>query len=583
MRSLFSTLLLMLAAFSATQTRCNALILIQTGQLNPSFDTIYANHRETVLWGAAEDRRGLNRLLSLLSGVDWFGSPSEAQFEPVTGRHAFLSVDWQKLSQSGYFRQRDAWIGATPVFAVGSPTGAMTVSASALLLATGGDTNVVTPLPNAGPWPDGALLVYEARSWQEAQDIAIRSGGRAVIADFANWPQRNWGTYWLSGRGWPVGQLPVDPTTGVAGLIRARNLGKLLNNPEDFVWRDSPSAVDQVGPWIENVSYAGPVALMAIVLVISVVGCAIYILGIEEHGPIATMLFVGIALGPADVLILGALQRNFGLEYLTGFSLLAICISGSVTTLLNFVARRFLRGSHPLFGVCAVGFICCLLLDPRWSLFSGVFGTRGIPQEPEALGCLIACLTGVVAFTRGNGLGVWLGRGAILATLGAGLAGAWWAGGNLWIAVLTPATALVCGEGWMRWPYLFVLAFMPHGGPDPVHFGFAWSPNGCVKSLVDLKATNTFDYYMFLLYPGVGGLLGAVAYVWVMGGEFALRQARRIYRDDPRLHALPWAAAATAAWTVFDPIMLPASIFLTFGGIIALFHDGVWPGEPLPA
>ncbi len=185
----------------------------------------------------------------------------------------------------------------------------------------------------------------------------------------------------------------------------------------------------------------------------------------------------------------------------------------------------------------------------------------------------MAYLTAVVAFSKPS---VWFGRLAALAVLSRGLAGhAWWAPDH-WLAVVLPLIALVAGEGWFRWPWLFVLMFVPHPGSDLVHHGFAWSPLGCLTNISGLGGVNAFEYFAIVVYPGLWAMGLILLYVSAFGGKFVVSQLKIIARRDERMKALLWASAGLLAVGVLYPALFPSAVFVAFGALISFFHTAVW-------
>jgi hypothetical protein len=253
-----------------------------------------------------------------------------------------------------------------------------------------------------------------------------------------------------------------------------------------------------------------------------------------------------------------------------------LTVLGASAALYLFVKRVF-PGAHALLAASFVGLFACVVADPKWSFLSGLFGYNTSLSSPEAIGAFVAYLTGVVAFSRGSSApAAWFGRASVCAVLALGLVGdGWWAADRIQ-AVLLPAIALLAGEGWMRWPFLFILAFVPNTRTDVVRHGFAWTPLGCLTDSHGIGAVNLFDYLAFIVYPGVWAMGLIILYVVVFGSGFVMRQFRVVLHQDPRSMALPWAAAGLAAAGVLNPALLPGAVLVAFGALIAVFHTAVW-------
>jgi hypothetical protein len=440
---------------------------------------------------------------------------------------------------------------------------------------------MVSPLAYNGIWPDNGLLVFEADSWSEAEDVASRCGGRTLILQLADRRIGSWDSFYFRGRGWPVetaGSLPFDNSTGIAGLIRARNALSLLLHPERFVWHDRPDSKDVVWKWFPEVRHGGLILLVAgMTLLACIIGFATYSIMLEERAPLAATLLMSAGLTPAVLLLLGALERRFGLDNGVGLLLLECVIIGVGLASIHGIVKRLFPGAHPLLACSLIGLVTCLAGDAKWSYLSGIFGYNTSTFSPEAIGTVVAYLTAVVAFSRGAGaLAAWFGRAVVLTVLAVGwYAHGWWAT-DPWLAILIPALALFAGEGWMRWPWLFILAFIPNGRSDVVHHGFGWSPLGSLTDIRQIGAVNAFDYFAFIVYPGLWAMGLILLYVSVFGGEFVKNQMRVIARRDPRMKGLLWSALGLAAMGLFNPALLPSAVFVAFGALIAFFHTAVW-------
>ncbi|HLK13475.1 MAG TPA: hypothetical protein VKT78_01610, partial [Fimbriimonadaceae bacterium] len=530
-------------ACALASANLNALILIAPGVAKPKLDPALTGQRLAVLWPpdfGRPESLGHNRLLSLMSGADWRGDQSDAAFlPPPTGTRGFAAAHYESLKDRGYLARRSSWLNGEPVYAVSSPVGVGSAKPDALLMALSEDSPTVEPVPYAGPWPTSGLLVFEADSWDTAADIAQRVGGRALVVELPKVQYTTASSFYLMGRDWPEGNgagLPVDRSTGVAGLVRARNALTLVLHPESIEWRDQPDAHDVPFRWFPFVREGGFLLLVAgMTMMAGVIGLATYAISLEKRGALAAALLVAASLVPATLLMAGSLDRRFGLDYDPGWILLAWALLTAATGAVQALSRVAFPGTHSLFAPALVGLLAMVFGDPKWSILSGLFGYNGTASSPEAAGALLAYLTGVVAFSRRSNLAAaWLGRAAVAATLAVGLVGGGWWAAEPAQAILLPAIALVAGEGWMRWPWLIILALVPNGRVDVVHQGFAWSPLGCLTSARGISAVNLFDYAIFAVYPGLFAIGLIALYVSVFGGGFVMRQFRVAFRQDAR-------------------------------------------------
>ncbi|MHB8637846.1 MAG: hypothetical protein ACYC96_15385 [Fimbriimonadaceae bacterium] len=574
------SLLPLLAALSCQASQLNALIVIRADAPEPALDPLYAGHFQAVIWPAAFNT-GTNRLLSLVSGVDWRGERADATFRPAAGGRGFVSVYYASLRKRGYLAARAKNLAGVPVYAVSSPVGVGSASPGTLLMALGDASAKVAPLPFAGPWPSTGLLVFEADSWGQADDVASRTGGRVLVVELPGDRFATWANFYLLGRGWPAGLsagLPLDPSTGVPGLVRARTCVSLVLHPERFGWRRAPESKDVAWRWFPFVREGGLVLLVAgMTLLAAVIGLAMHSIAQEKRVAPAAALLALAGLSPAILILAGCLERRYGLDYQAVWIGLASVSAAGASAGLYAVVRRAFPGAHPLLAPSLVGLVACVVGDPTWSLMSGLFGYNTSQTSPEGIGAFVAYLTGVVAFSRGaTAAAAWFGRAAIAATLILGLVGvSWWAPDRIQ-AVLLPLVALACGEGWMRWPWLLILALVPNGRTDVVRHGFGWAPLGCLTTTDGLGAVNLFDYVAFVVYPGLWAMSLIGIYVLVFGSGFVMRQFRLVVRQDPRTKALPWAAASLAALGLFNPSVLPGAVLVAFGALISGFFTAVW-------
>ncbi|MBI3722139.1 MAG: hypothetical protein HY248_06255, partial [Fimbriimonas ginsengisoli] len=97
-------LLCIVASAHAERT---ALILIRSEAALPSVQAKSAPHMLWALWPPAEGD-GNNRVLGLVTGMNWQGTPSDAQFRS-DGR-VYESLAMPTLRTRGHFQARDQWL-----------------------------------------------------------------------------------------------------------------------------------------------------------------------------------------------------------------------------------------------------------------------------------------------------------------------------------------------------------------------------------------------------------------------------------------------------------------------------------------
>ncbi len=273
--------------------------------------------------------------------------------------------------------RREQWLNGEPVYALSRPIG--TANPNVLLMALGARANRINPLAYNGVWPNKGLLVFEAESWGEAEDVATRCGGRALVLQLPDPAKNIWDSFFLRGRGWPLvnaGALPLDPSTGVAGLVRARNALTLLLHPTAFTWMGaSASRRMSSGDGFPDVRHGGLILLVTgMTLLACIIGFATYSIMIEQKAPVALTLLMTASLAPAGIMLLGVLERNFGLDNVAGYVILVCLALGLALALTHGMVRWLVKEPHPLLACAMVGLIACSVGDAKWSYFSGIFG-----------------------------------------------------------------------------------------------------------------------------------------------------------------------------------------------------------------
>ena len=543
----------------------SALVLIQhdqAGPILPSADYIQA---EWILWPA--DQEGWNnRILSLATGLDLQGEPSDTAFSAFGG--GWVLDNGPSLRRRGAFDARAAYLGPTPTTVVRKEKGG--VSRSVFLLALADARTVVVPRPFSDPLPTEGLVVYEASGWDDAMAIARRAG-RTLIVEYPPAGEDRWSRFWQWGD-WPPG-VPREKDLGIPGLVRSRQALAMLLRPTEFVWQ--PNNAGRWGGanrWLEHGRTTTPGVLLAWYCGgLFVLAWALAQVMNEDRGPFVSELLVLLALSPASIVLAGAGARLGGLEawpillVLAGLALYAASLLGGL------IVRQTMPDAHPLFAPCAVGLVAMLLCDPLWSDFSGRFARLDLDVPGDALGAFLAYLAGVVAFARGR----WLGRAVVAAILLAGVAlRPWWVGGHPALLVL-PAVALIAAEGLFRPLLLGVLALLPTGLARIARDGVDWHPWGLLATAQGAGSLNLWQSATLLFSPAWMGFLVALAGGLLVGNRFLAYRLRKILRLDPRLRVLPWMALGTLALGLTEPLALPAVPVVAFGAILTLAYDGL--------
>jgi hypothetical protein len=580
-----------------------ALVLIKTSNTGPPVDPNLDPRVDTVVWPPSLTLCGSNRLLSLMTGLDWKGDDYDLSFSPndegaPPERQSFEARNFAALSGRGYFTARERYLGRLNVSAVSRPQGPPASSPVSLLLALD-QGNHIRPVPFGKFGGRAGLLVFEAESWEEQNEVSAGVQGRTLVLElpeahaingpYVN-PEEVIGHVYFRGLGWPRG-YPVDPSTGIPGLIRARSAVKLLLQPESFEWVSQPASHDTPTLWFAHVRAMTPILLFTFSLVIVyVLGSAVYCIIVEHRGRLAAWVMTGIALAPADLLLSGWLDRVFGIEPWFGFFVVTATILGSLAAVLQQFFTRAFPEAHRLLGVAVVGLGASLLGDPNWSAFSSVFTASGNRTSPEAIGAATAYLCAVVAFAQptkperslAGAPAQWFARAVALGVALLVALGSVWLSGDDWTYRTFPLLAWLIGERLFAPPLLLGWALLPHG-PNPYggssdvwRHGVVSAPFGCVPTLDGAKALNLSRYLDFLLNPGAM-LFGLTAgTVLVLTDRFFVRQLRLLFFQDGRIAALPWLTAALAAAGALNPVILPAAVIAGFGAILSVFYAAVW-------
>ncbi len=563
LRLVVTLALLLLPLFSRAQ---DAIILIQHEQAGPNLPSADVIHGEWIRWPTDQEGRN-NRILALASGVDLQGELADMGFKPVgDGR---MSRNAQRLQARGFFDARRSYLQGVPTTIVANAN--QGVSSGVLFLALDEPERVIRTQPFGKPFPAAGLVAYEALNWDDATAVAQRVTGRSLIVEYPPADKDGWSRFWLRGS-WPSG-VPIDAEVRVPGLIPARRALDLLLHPKAFEWKPSnPGQWGGPNRWLEHGRTDTPVVLACwAVLATFVIAWALAQVMNEDRGPFVSELLVLVVLSPAALVILGTASRFGGLEAWPFWLLLSMGATYAASLLVGLGVRRSAPDAHPLLASCLVGLAVFVISDPLWSDLSGRFGTLETDVPGLALGAFVGYLAGTMAFAPGR----WMGRAIAGAAL---LWGAstrpWWIDGHSALLTL-PAVALLAAEGLFRPVLLAVLALLPTNLVRVAREGVAWNAGGLLAYADQGHALDLWLTAKLLGSPEWGGFLAFSACVALIGNRFLAYRLRRLLRLDPRLRALPWAAAGTLALGVTEPIALAAAPIVAFGALTALAYDGL--------
>ncbi|MFI5387457.1 MAG: hypothetical protein ACHQ50_15220 [Fimbriimonadales bacterium] len=565
LKGAFALLAIFLCSYSLAT---DALILISPDRAGPVVDENSYVHGEWILWPPADRPLGENRLLSLLTGIDWAGTGNELVFTYQNGR--YLSTGFKDLAKRGYFQARDR-IVQVPSAAIG-PTGGF-ASSSVVLLALDGRSPQVVPLTSNQDWSNG-VVIAEAESWDRVAAIAAKASGRVLVAEYPPPPGQRWSRYWLRGSGWR-NALPDWSPYKVPGLIPASQAGNLLLNPNQFTWVENDSANwGGANRWLSFYAHTAPLVFAILgFFVVFFAGCTVYLISREEHARFGGTAVKYLTLIPATVLFAGHLTRVLGFSGTAIWYLFAFLSLVFVSQTLGAVCRRLFPGAHGMLGIAITGFAITAASAPLWSLYSNVLGPNQLPLSPEAVGSLVAYLTGICAFARGGGSALWLARLVAAGTLVWGVTqNPWWISGQ-WPFVALPIVCWLAGSRLFRLWMLPMLALLPLADGKVIRGGFVWAPGNLFPAFSQANAVNLARHAEFLVSFSFlcTAVLGCAMAVFVE--RYFFHEIRRTLLRDSRTKALFFASYACGAMGLFQPLMLYPALTCFLGGAFVLLGD----------
>lgn len=563
------------------------LVLIQPAQAGPAVDSDSYWQPQWVLWPPDVAAGDGGRLLSIATGANWVGDPADFGFVALDRGQAWRSADFEKQRNVGRFAVRSAMYGGLRTDLLVGKSGS--ASRNGLRLALNGDSPVVKPFRiDDRNWPAGSLMVAEASGWDEVAQLKASTVGRVLVVEYPPKQDTPWSRYWLMGHGWQIGGVgltataenavvPMQADLPVPGLIRARMLVPLVEHPGRFrtaevTPRDWPGASRFLETSQADGFYLGAGWIAACVG--AVIWAAVLIAN-ERESKVLPALLNAVMLSPAIVALAGVLERDLGVQEWPVWLALSAVTLVAATLGLGAGIRRWAPRSHPLLSLCVVGLIVLAVADPLWGFLSPVFGGGSLTVSPIALGAMCAYLGALVAFLRGAGKLVWLGRLACLMfLLGGAWMRAWWLG-DLGAALFVPTACLIVGEGWFQKPMLVAFLLWPASLFVLVTGGFVWAPLGLLKDAQGRSGINLALYSDFLLSPSLVVALALTGAIALFGFKFFFHQLRTLVKIDRRRNALPWLAACGGAFGLLHPAFLPAAVVLGVGAALALMCDAV--------
>ncbi len=557
MKALFIGLL---SLVSITARAADALVLINPERAGPIVDERNYIHGEWVLWPPAATAEGQNRLLSLLTGVDWDRDSDELIFSRQG--ETWISQEFASLNSRGYFTARSELVtGKTKLLLPRSGIS----SARALLLALEG--------PNVTANAPGDFWVAEAESWDDVAAIVKRAGGRVLVVEYPPPARQRWSQAWLRGANWPK-QLPLWKPYGIPGLIPAAQVGALLLHLERFRWVDNDASNwGGANRWLAFVQYVSPLLLSVVCFLGAFfVGSTIYLISLDEKARFGVAAMKATSLIPAAILAAGSFTRSGGQAAFSFTLPLVFLILLVAADILGAIIRVRSERAHPMLAFALIGLIATAPSPPLWGAYSNVLGQNVLPVSPEGVAALFVYLTGASVLARGTSL-VWLARSFGLFLFAWGVFNdPWWVAG-VWPFAFLPLLALIVGEGYFRIWMLPFLALIPLADGAVVLHGFVWAPGNLLPSYDKRDSLNLARYIEFACSPGffgsvlVGGLMAAFV------DRYFFSRVRHALVVEPRPKALFQAAMASAALGLLQPLLLYVALWSFLAGVLVLLTD----------
>ena len=589
-RTLSVAILLLMSSIQAMAQRYanNVLVLIQPALAGPRVDPLNYWQPQWVLWPPAVQNANGGRLLSVSSGADWVGDSRDFQFEVQKDGHSWRARNFDAMVDRGHFAVRYASFGVLGVGLLSDSSDS--VSPNALRLALNPNSPVVRMHRiHDLDWPVADLMIMEASSWDEIADLERWTRGRILVVEYPPQEDVPWTRYWLKGGGWSISGIdlklssdsaivPTQKGSQVPGLIRARMLIPLVMNPDRFVVSNVTVKNWPGANRFLTVSHSYGLLIGAI-WILSIVGIVIWgavLVANERESHIVPVLMVGAFLSPASVNLAGVLGRYLGADAWP----IWIGLSSVTVVMLAFgvgaLVKSLLPRSHPLFSVCAVGFIVMVSCNPVWSVMSPLFSGRNLLLSPVALGATFGYLVGVGCFLRGSGAHwIWLPRLLSIAFLAIGCGYRLWWASDLNATLFISVASWVISEDLFQWPVIVAFGFWPTSLLPIIAGGFTWAPLGLLYRGGDLVGLNTAEYVDFLLSVSLWICVTVFLWVALFGYQFFFYQLRKLARMDARRKMLPYAAVSSVAFGLLHPIFLMASLSVTVGAGCALLFDAV--------
>ncbi len=562
MRILATLLGLLLAALAAADPAV-ALILIRPERAGPPVHTSAYIHAEWIAWPVSTSG-GINRVESLLSGVDWVGETADLSSVVWSGAGAFLS-NYDSLEARGYVKACERQLGQYRVSLIGSLEN-FGLDADFL----GGLSGRVFPNLLKDRGSANAFDISEATNWNDVVAFAKDYPGRILVVEYPVPAGQNLSRYWTFGKGWPERRLPIFSETGLPGMVPARRVADWLIHPQTATWtQNNAGEWGGANRWRERAQSTGPVVLVIWAMgAVYVLLCGLYATVTERRGTLAVRLTQLLLLAPAALLLEGRFARAAGIDatlYTVAGAWLALAL---LALILNLMFKGDESPTRGLASLGLAGLIGSLLGSPIWCLLNegGPETLTSISRWIPAIFALYLGLT--TCFARGQ-ISIWGSRAILLVAIG------------------YEALLFVRGEGEpsrLAVPFLLfvlvetkvpdwtipILIFFPPSIVALVRHGATITHDGLSRTLAEASAVRMDTTLGALTSTTFLGSLVLVAVAAFAGGKFLFWRTTRATRRNHGTRAMLQITGAAFALGVLDPFILPTAFTFAAGSVALL-------------
>lgn len=562
MRLLAALLGLLLAALAAADPAV-ALILIRPERAGPPVHTSAYVHAEWIAW-PAPTFGGINRVESLLSGVDWVGEPSDLAEVVWSGAGIFLS-NYDSLDRRGYFKACERQLGLYRVALFGSLEN---LGQDADFL--GGESGRIYPNLLQDRGSANSFDVSEATNWTDVVAFAKDYPGRILVIEYPVPPGQNLSRYWTFGKGWPERRLPVFPETGLPGLVPARRVAEWLIRPQTATW--VPNNAGEWGGanrWRERAQSTGPAVLVIWAMgAVYVLLCGLYATVTERRGTLAPRLTQLLLLAPAALLLEGRFARAAGVDATILTVAGAWILLALLALLLNLTLAREKTFTGGLASLGLAGLVGSLLGSPTWSLLNegGPETLTSISRWVPAIFALYLGLT--TCFARGR-ISIWVSRAILLCAIGYE-ALLFVRGDGQPSRLAIPILLFVLVETKVPDWAILTLIFFPPSIVALVRHGATSTHDGLSRTLAEASAVRMDITLGALTTTTFMGSVALIAVAALAGGKFLLWRTTRATRRNHGTRAMLQITGAAFALGVLDPFILPTAFTLAAGSVALL-------------